>query len=151
MELGEALKKLFISSGLVDVDRFHSQVTDAEIESVSSGDEEGFFVCTINYTANYSCERLPSSFDARYMAILVATFLSDNDSNRQDRDLENPEIQIDDIGGGVVSISISIDFSEDVYMYEDKNGPINFDGNKYSLGKKEVIPARRLTISAAVK
>lgn len=151
MELGEALKKLFISSGLVDVDRFVSQVTDAELEVISSEQEEGLLVCTINYTANYSCERLPSDFDARYIAILVSTFLSDNDNNRQDRELESPEIQIDDIGDGVVSITISIDFSEDVFMYEDERGPIDLDDKKYSLGKKEIVPARSLVMSVKTK
>lgn len=141
MKLGEALKNEFLKSGLVDVDRFDSQVTDAEIETVYSPTDTGLHVCTLDYTANYYCERLPNKFDARLVVLLVSLFLSNNDSNRQARDLENPDIQIDDIGDGHVSITISIEFSEDVFVNKDESGKIEIDGEKYSLGEREFIAA----------
>lgn len=141
MKLGDALKDEFLNSGLVDVDRFDSQVTDADIEPVYAETDTGLKVCTLDYTANYYCERLPNKFDARLIVLLVSLFLSNNDSNRQDRDLPNPDIQIDDVGAGHISITISIEFSEDVFVNKDVNGKITIDGEKYSLGESEVVPA----------
>jgi hypothetical protein len=150
MRMGEALKNEFLMSGLVDVDRFDSQVTDAVVEPVYSPTDTGLHVCTLDYTANYYCERLPNKFDARLVVLLVSLFLSNNDSNRQERDLENPDIQIDDIGDGCVSITISIEFSEDVFVNKDESGNIKIDGEKYSLGEREFIAATGFNMLAEV-
>lgn len=151
MELGQALKKEFLDSGLTDEDRFDSQVTDAEVEPVYARTDTGLHICTLDYTANYYCERLPNKFDARLVILLVSLFLSNNDSNRQERDLENPDIQIDDIGDGYVSITVSIEFSEDVFVNEDENGKIEIDGKKYSLGERELVPATSFKMLAGIK
>lgn len=151
MKLGEALKNEFLQSGLVDVDRLDNFVTDAVIEPVNAETDNGWHVCTLDYTANYSCERLPSKFDARLLVLLVSLFLTDNDSNRQDRELPNPEIQIDDVGEGHVSITISIDFSEDIYLDEDESGTLNIDGKKYALGEAEFVAATGFSMLAEVK
>jgi hypothetical protein len=151
MKFGEALKDDFLSSGLIDVDRFDSQVTDAEVEPVYAPTDTGLHVCTLYYTANYYCERLPSKFDARLVVLLVSLFLSNNDSNRQERELENPDIQIDDIGDGNVSITISIEFSEDVFVNKDDSGKIVIDGEKYSLGEREFVAATGFNMLAEVK
>lgn len=151
MELGEALKRDFLASGLVDRDRFDSQITDADIEPVYAPTEKGLHICTLDYTANYYCERLPNKFDARLVVLLVSLFLTNNDSNRQERELASPEIQIDDIGDGNVSITISVDFSEDVFVNEDPAGKIVIDGKKYILGEREAIAATGFSLLAEVK
>jgi hypothetical protein len=151
MRLGEALKDEFLTSGLVDADRFDSQVTDADIEPVYSETDTGLKVCTLDYTANYYCERLPNKFDARLIVLLVSLFLINNDSNRGDRELANPDIQIDDIGDGHVSITISIEFSEDVFVNKDVNGKIIIDGEKYSLGERDALAATGFSMTAEIK
>lgn len=151
MKLGEALARDFLECGLVDVDRFDSQVTDAEIEQVYSPTDTGLHVCTLDYTANYYCERLPNKFDARLIVLVVALFLINNDSNRGDRDLANPDVQIDDVGDGHVSITVSIEFSEDVFVNKDVNGKIIIDGEKYSLGERDFVPATGFSMSPEVK
>lgn len=151
MKLGEALKREFLSSGLIDNDRFDSQVTDADIEPVYSPTDKGLHVCTLDYTANYYCERLPSKFDARLVVLLISLFLSNNDCNRQERELPSPEIQIDDIGDGNVSITVSVDFSEDIFLHEDAAGTIEIDGKKYTLGEQDIIAATGFSLITEVK
>ena len=139
MYLAEALKAEFLKSGLVDSDRFDSQIIDAEIETVYSEKDNGLHVSTLNYTAHFYCERMPSNFDSRLVVLLVSLFLANNDSNRDE--LDDPEIQIDDTGKGTVSITLTVEFSEDVFVNEDVNGLIVIDGENYSLGEREILPA----------
>lgn len=101
--------------------------------------ELGFF----RYDGVIEIERYPG--DGAALAALVASWLMQFDQERDG--LEDPELDIElNIRGGDADIAISVEFEERFTVIEDPEGPIPFDGLRWSLAPTVVTPAEELAV-----
>ncbi|XPV75182.1 MAG: phage tail protein [Desulfovibrio sp.] len=63
----------------------------------------------------------------------TAAWLADNDPERHEQGLKDPDVDIDGNDGRSVDIHIAIDFEEAIEIVPEEEGPITFDGRQWKV------------------
>lgn len=106
-------------------------------------------VCIWKYDGVIQIERFPGN-GTLFVAEVMA-WLQDNDREREQTALEPPEINVEGNDAFTSDIDISVTFEERLVILEDPDGPISFNGKKWSLAEPEIVPAEEFTLSASRK
>lgn len=119
----------------VKKEQFESWQEDGTLEPGGRQEtEQGVHLLDWKYRAVLCFERIP----ARHAGLLLAfvqAWLDDHDPDREDRPLPAPEGQIDmDDKHNLADVEITVDFIDPVYVVEDDNGLIDWDGRKWTFG-----------------
>lgn len=102
------------------------------------------------YEAVINLERYP--YDGSTLLALVLAWLAQNDPQRREQDLRDPELTVALNDADTADVEISLDFEEALAVVEDPTGPIDFDGLRWSLAPVVITAAETLvTMHGTVK
>ncbi|MGF1761366.1 phage tail protein [Photobacterium sagamiensis] len=124
------------------VSHLRSNVLDNKIDSwqengsiVPNGEDKGnggHVACHWKYNAVISVEEFPHQLlDPRNLLALVACWLSDYDSDRNEDELGDPSLSVDVISHEAADVSIELELIEPIEMIPDPEGMITWRGETY--------------------
>lgn len=102
----------------------------------------GIELCRLSYTAVIEIMDYPG--DGHELLALVAGWLMDNDPERTEFDLQDPEYDValnDDLSA---SVTLDIAFSEAIFAVPDEAGAIRFAGRSWSISAVPIDVAENL-------
>lgn len=109
----------------------------------------GICIARWQYNAVISIEGYPHHLlDPRYLLSAVACWLSEYDSERTDKELDDPIINIDVLDNETVDVSIEFTLSEDIEMIPDEAGLIRYQGTRYRVQSAPIDIAEEALINA---
>ncbi|MDP8173675.1 phage tail protein [Pasteurella skyensis] len=76
----------------------------------------------------------------------IQTWLYENDPERYQLELANPQCTIELIDDKVATVEFSISFQEKITAQESENGDLTLNGKKYQLGNVEIYYAKEFEI-----
>lgn len=82
--------------------------------------------------------------DAHLLLALLVAWLNDNDADRAQDELADPDIHLVDIDGHTADVQLSVEFYESVQIVPGENGPILFNGKKWRMADVSVDVAKKL-------
>jgi hypothetical protein len=92
----------------------------------------GYQVAKWKYTAVIAIENFPhKKIDAYNVLAMVAAYLIDNDSERDNYSLDDPEIDIDVISNDNAMVIIEVMLIDNIELIPDSQGPIIFNGQRF--------------------
>lgn len=93
----------------------------------------------ISYNASFSFERFPfQKIDPAIVIASVMAWLMDTDKHREDFYLNDPTFDIESESDSTVLMTLEVEFIEPLMVVPDENGPITWQGEKWSLAPYEV-------------
>lgn len=101
------------------------------------------------YDAHISIERYPG--DGSLLVAAVMSWLQDCDGEREYQALGDPQIDISLNDYTTSDVDITIGFEERLVAIEDENGPLVFQGKKWSLAEPELVPAEHFSLEKRPK
>ncbi|WP_434357399.1 phage tail protein [Parasalinivibrio latis] len=107
----------------------------------------GCIICNWRYRAVISIEEFPHhQLDPRNLLALVSCWLTDYDGERNELDLEDPELSVDVLDHQTADVSIELDMVEPVEMIPDPAGMITWRGEKYRVQAVPIYTAEEAEI-----
>lgn len=88
-------------------------------------------ICEIFYSAVFSIENFTS--DPALLMAVVSAWLIDNDTDREDRNLAKPSIDVDRIDRDRFDVEIQMSFVEPIQLIKDDAGPLNLYGQSWAM------------------
>ncbi|MGF1702953.1 phage tail protein [Photobacterium makurazakiensis] len=92
----------------------------------------GYVICHWRYRVVLHIEEFPHQIlDPRYLLALIACWLGDFDTERDEYDMGDPEIAVDVISHEAADVSVELELMEPVEMIPDPMGMISWKGQTY--------------------
>lgn len=104
--------------------------------------ENGVEVGRFKYDAVIQIERYPG--DAYHLLALVSAWLTDNDPDRNDLELADPEVDISVNDDRTADVDLSVEFEESLSIIPDDDGPIRFNGRMWAVADVPVDVAEQV-------
>ncbi len=99
----------------------------------------GLQLARLDYQAVFLIEELPfKELDPALVLATVAAWLQDFDTEREQFELPEPEYDVEPIDDRTADLTISVHFSEPLYLQPDAAGPIAYGGQRYRVAPYEV-------------
>ena len=100
-----------------------------------SGEDKGkggYQVAKWKYTAVIAIENFPhKKINAYNVFAMVAAYLIDNDSDRDEYGLDDPEFDIEIISNDNAMVLIEVMLIDNIELIPDSKGPVIFDGQRF--------------------
>jgi hypothetical protein len=84
------------------------------------------------------------SGNADVLLLLILGWLEDNDPDRDELDLADPEIDVSEIDDRTSDVDIAVEFEEGLQIVPDDNGPIPYNGRKWRVAEVPIDVAEEL-------
>ncbi|EPB0664763.1 phage tail protein [Vibrio alginolyticus] len=134
------------------VSHLNSNVLDNKIDAwqengsiVPNGEDRGnggYIACHWKYNAVISIEEFPHRLlDPRCLLALVACWLSDYDTTRNEDELGDPDLSVDVISSEVADVAIELEMMEPIELIPDPSGMITWRGETYRVQAVEIYTA----------
>ncbi|MFH4519041.1 phage tail protein [Vibrio alginolyticus] len=134
------------------VNHLNSNVLDNKIDAwqengsiVPNGEDRGnggYIACHWKYNAVISIEEFPHRLlDPRCLLALVAFWLSDYDTTRNEDELGDPDLSVDVISSEVADVFIELEMMEPIELIPDPAGMITWRGETYRVQTVEIYTA----------
>lgn len=130
MKLLKALSKHLLSLPGVNRDNTESFVDLGKLKLTGKDLGHGIELGRFQYDAVISIERFPSELAPLLLAVIL-TWLAEHDPDRYHMGLEDPDIDVSLDDEQTVSVQISVEFDEPLYLVRDDEGPITHDGQTW--------------------
>lgn len=130
------LKKHFLDARACSADQLQCWMEDAKVHTVCRRHGNGLNVCDFSYDAIYRFENLKSKPEK--MIVLLTFWLMENDDNRSDFDLHDPDFEPESHGRGKVDLEITVKFRETLSLVEDDQGEFVYKATRYRIDYPEV-------------
>lgn len=99
----------------------------------------GLQLARLDYQAVFLIEELPfKELDPALVLATVAAWVQDFDTEREQFELPEPEYDVEPIDDRTADLTISVNFSEPLYLQPDAAGPIAYGGKPYRVAPYEV-------------
>jgi hypothetical protein len=96
--------------------------------------EGGYQVAKWKHTGVIAIENFPHRRIAAYSLLaMVAAFLIEHDSDRDNYQLADPEIDIDEISSDNATVIIDVELIDNIELIPDDDGPVFFNGTRYKV------------------
>jgi len=105
----------------------------------------GFEVGRFKYDAVIDIDRCPAQVASLLLAGLVV-WLSENDPGRDERELDDPDIDVTLGDDQTVFVQITVEFNESVEIVEDDEGLIAWDGRTWTVADVPIYVATSGTV-----
>ncbi|MGI1677566.1 MAG: phage tail protein [Cellvibrionaceae bacterium] len=128
----KALHAAILQTGLLAAEQLDSFMESAPMIPQGSKIGEGIELFSCTYRAVYEIERLEGD-NAPLLLAAVCAWLLDNDSDREDDELDWPEIDIDTNDTTTADIELSLLFKESLFLVPDANGAIHYGGETWRI------------------
>ncbi|WP_299580913.1 phage tail protein [uncultured Microbulbifer sp.] len=125
------ITRFLLNANLVSSEQLDSWMEDGKLETTSKNLGNGICICRLRYDAVISIERF--SQPAELLFALVTAWVQDQDAERNNQNLPDPEIDIDVINDRKADVEIRIAFYEDINLVPDDNGVIPYNGSQWSI------------------
>lgn len=102
----------------------------------------GLELARIKYTGIITIENYP--YDAYALLAYVVTWLADNDPERQQLRLEEPNFDVEINNENTVNIELMIDFDEPLELIKDAHGAIELRAERYRIEAVDIDIAKNL-------
>ncbi|EJG2254648.1 phage tail protein [Vibrio parahaemolyticus] len=134
------------------VSHLNTNVLDNKIDAwqengsiVPNGEDRGnggYIACHWKYNAVISIEEFPHLLlDPRCLLALVACWLSDHDTTRNEDELGDPDLSVDVISSEVADVAIELEMMEPIELIPDPAGMITWRGETYRVQAVEIYTA----------
>lgn len=140
----QALASFLLQQNLFGAEQLDYWMENGTSEPASKRIGNGLLLCRFKYDAVFSVERY--SQDADLFLALLCVWLMENDCNRDDLDLPPPEVDVTPLDDFTVDLEIKITFDEGITVVPDDNGPILFNGNRYSVAPAVISDANKVGV-----
>ncbi|MEH6649977.1 MAG: phage tail protein [Motiliproteus sp.] len=119
----------------INAENFESFQEGGELQPGGGNEtEQGWHQADWKYRAVLAFERIPAS-SAGLLLALVQAWLDENDPDRSDHELGNPQGQIDlDDNNKFADVELTLDFVDPIYLVQDDSGPIVWNGQQFNFG-----------------
>ena len=147
-----ALTTFLKSLKLVPPEQLISWAEDVQAPLFFDTNNNGLECSDVRYVGHFYIERFTG--DASLLIAHLTTWLMQLDEltnhDRTNNDLAAPNLTITptDDNLAVFDIDIEIEFIEHIYLIEDDNGPINYQGKKWRIGEFDLWQAEDVTVSS---
>lgn len=132
MEKFEALLTFLKAMRLVSDGDLDAWIETVAITRVGRQTTEGFHLLDATYQAQFDFEGCNQH--ALVVPTVIQCWLSDHDSSRRDDVEGKVKMNITEAEKGRYNIDVQIPFKEAVYIKEDVNGTIHYQGKKWTGG-----------------
>jgi len=143
MKKFSALSKKLLSLPGVARDNMDSFIDLGKLNPTGRDRGTGFEIGRFKYDAVISIERFPAKLAEMLLSVLLI-WISENDPERDELGLSEPDIDITPEDEGSVTVEISIEFDEALTIIRDSSGSIEYDGALWSVGDIEINVAENL-------
>ena len=100
---------------------------------------QGVDVGRLQYDAVIYIERLPfRETDPATVLAIVAGWLQDHDDEREGLELPDPTYAVTPDDDNTADLEITVTFSEPLRLLPDVNGPVRYDGQRYTVAPYEI-------------
>ncbi|WP_419174411.1 phage tail protein [Desulfosediminicola sp.] len=104
---------------------------------------QGFEIGRFQYDAVIGIDRFPAEI-ATTLIVLLIIWLWGNDPDREQLELEDPEIEITPLDDQTVFVEITVVFDESLFIVPDPQGTIPYDGQMWRISSVPVDVAESL-------
>jgi hypothetical protein len=107
----------------------------------------GYQVAKWKHSAVIAIENFPHLKVAPYnLLAMLAAFLLDSDWPRDELGLKDPELDIDIISTDNATVIIEVELVDNIDLLPNANGPVLFNGNRYSVDLVQVNVAETISV-----
>ena len=131
----QSLSKFLLDNTSLKREQIHSYADNGELRPVFEDRGNGFVVGRYKYDAVFELERFKG--EAFELLALINCWLDENDDERKELELADPEINVELNDRQTCDIELVIEFDEPVSIVEDAKGIIPFRGQRYRV---EAVP-----------
>lgn len=121
---------------------------------ILSGNDNGlgsYQVAKWKYSAVIAIENFPHRKINPYNVLgIISAFLLDSDWPRDEYDLADPELDIEVISNDNATILIEVMLIDDIDLTPNTDGPILFNGQRYSVNLAEIYTAETVTVNVSL-
>ncbi len=139
--------KAFIEERVGDkvAKRMSAEMVDIELLVGVKNQGHGYDMFNQLYEAEFYFERFPfKDYDPAVLFANVLAWLMDNDKERVDNDVPEPDVTVTVTGDNDAILVVTVPFEEPVKVVEDPEGPIYWKGKQYSIEQYEIWTATKL-------
>lgn len=130
MQLLNGLAKYILSLPGIGRDQMEAFADLGKLNPSGKDLGHGFEIGRFKYDAVISIEQCPARLAPLLLAGLII-WLSENDPDREQLDLSDPDVDVTLEGEQTVSVQITVEFDEGLCIVEDSEGHIAWDGKKW--------------------
>lgn len=107
----------------------------------------GYQVAKWKYNAVIAIENFPHLKVAPYnLLAMLAAFLLDSEWPRDELGLKDPLLDLDPISKDNTMVMIEIELVDNIDLFQDDNGPVLYNGNRYRVASVPVNVAETVTV-----
>lgn len=118
---------------------FDAWMQNGTLQLTPADGGNGVQLARLNYQAVFMVEELPfRELDPALVLATVAAWLQDFDADRERLELPDPDYDVEPIDEHSADLTISVLFSEPLYLQPDAAGPVHYGGKRYRLAPYEV-------------
>jgi hypothetical protein len=118
---------------------FDAWMQNGSLQLVPKHGGNGLQLARLNYQAVFMVEDLPfRELDPAVVLATVAAWLQDFDAEREQLELPDPDYDVEPVDEHSADLTISVPFSEPLYLLADAAGPVRYGGQRYRVAPYEV-------------
>ena len=142
MRLLQSLSQHLMTTTGLPRENFESFAERGELHPLFIDHGQGIQVARFRYDGVINIESY--SGDGMTLLALVTSWLSEHDGERHDIELPDPEVNVQLNDRHTADVDITIVFDEPVNLVRDDNGPVMYDGVRWSVAESPVDVAEDL-------
>lgn len=144
LEKMTALAEFLKSKNIFAPENFDYWMENGRVDYSGAKNGKGITVCYFEYDAVFSVERYAGSADL--FLVLIATWLMQNDDNREKLELESPTVDVSQLDDNSVDVEVTCRFSEPITLMPDDNGEIDFNSKRWSIAPLTFFDASKVGV-----
>ncbi len=127
----------------VDRDQVDGFIDLGELTPTGEDLGHGLEVGTFTYDATISIENCPAEI-AKLLLVALSLWLDNNDPDRDEQRLSDPEINITKEDNDTVYVQITVEFKESLQIVLDPEGRLDHDGQKWRVSNVPIDTAETI-------
>lgn len=124
-------------------DQMTAFVDQGKLSLIGKDLGEGFEIGRFRYDAVISIDRCPAELAELLLSFLVV-WLGENDKERDEMGLVDPDVDISFSDDNTVDVEISVEFDEALVIVPDPEGPVSFKGQMWRVDDAGIDVAENL-------
>ena len=143
MKLLSALSKHLESLPGISRDRMEAFADLGRLTATGQDLGKGFEIGRFKYDAVIDIHRCPAKIASLLLAFLLV-WLTEHDPDRERNGLDAPEVDVTLEDEQTVFVQITVEFKESIYIVQDEDGPISWNGENWRVDDVPIDVAQSL-------
>lgn len=139
-----ALAQHLIAQNLFAVENFDYWMENGVSEYCCNKQGKGFVVGRFAYDAVLSVERFSS--DASLFLALINIWINENDTGREQDNLELPQVDVTPLDDSTADVEVRIRFLQDISIMPSDQGAIVMNGVRYGIAQLQNADANKVGV-----